>query len=250
MQLYGLTGYPLGHSFSAAFFNDKFRKEGVDALYRNFELADITALKALVDSEPSLRGVNVTIPHKQAVIHLLDEIDPTAKAIGAVNTVKVCRTATGSIRLTGFNTDAPAFARTLAPLLPLEPIAALVLGTGGASKAVCHALASLGVPYTIVSRHKTEGISTYNELTDRVIAGHRLIVNTTPAGMFPDTGRAPDIPYSALTPGHICYDLIYNPQETEFMRRSALQGARVKNGLDMLHLQALLAWEIWQRPCC
>lgn len=246
MKLYGLIGFPLGHSFSAKFFNEKFSREGIDAEYRNFELEDFGDFMELLAELPDLVGVNVTIPYKQAVMPYLTAVSPQAQAIGAVNTVRIGRTADGDITaIEGFNTDAPAFARTLAPLLPVEAVSALVLGTGGASKAVCYALEQLGIDYQLVSRTAAPGRLTYGDLTPQVVADNRVIINTTPVGMSPHSDACPDIPYDALTPGHVCYDLIYNPAETLFLQKAAAKGASTKNGLDMLRLQALLAWKIW-----
>ena len=248
MDLYGLIGFPLGHSFSASFFNEKFSREGIDASYRNFELEDLGQLMELLAEIPEIRGLNVTIPYKQQIIPYLTSLSPLAKAIGAVNTIKLTHQPDGTLTaLEGHNTDAPAFARTLAPLLPLKAIRALVLGTGGASKAVCAALDSLAIGYTLVSRTPGADRLGYEDLTPKVIKDNLLIVNTTPLGMHPNTDACPPIPYELLTPDHICYDLVYNPEQTLFMARAARQGAKVKNGLDMLHLQALLAWQIWQQ---
>ena len=246
MDLYGLIGYPLGHSFSAQFFNEKFSREGIDASYRSFELEDIGELMELLAELPELRGLNVTIPYKEQILPYLTWISPEASLIGAVNTVKIIHDAESNVTaLEGYNTDSPAFARTLAPLLPLKPISALVLGTGGASKAVCNALSALSIGYKLVSRTPQDGQLGYDDLTKEVMAANKLIVNTTPLGMSPKTDACPPIPYDELTGEHICYDLIYNPETTLFMSRAAAQGATVKNGLDMLHLQALLAWNIW-----
>lgn len=246
MTLYGLIGFPLGHSFSAKFFEEKFRREGIDAEYRNFELSDIGELTELLSEYPQLRGLNVTIPYKQQVMPYLTGLSQQAREIGAVNTIRIRHDSDGRvIALEGHNTDAPAFARTLAPLLPAEAVSALVLGTGGASRAVCAALSALGVPYTQVSRTPAQGQLAYAQLTAEVIAAHRVIVNTTPLGMSPHTEACPDIPYGALTTGHICYDLIYNPEETLFLRKARMAGAVTANGLQMLHLQALLAYHIW-----
>lgn len=246
MDLYGLIGYPLGHSFSAEFFNKKFTREGIDASYRNFELEDIGDLMELLAEIPELKGLNVTIPYKQHILPYLTRISPEATVIGAVNTVRILHDEEGNVTaLEGYNTDAPAFARTLAPLLPLNAISALILGTGGASKAVCSALSALGISYKLVSRTPSEGQLGYEDLTPEVMAANKLIVNTTPLGMSPKTDACPPIPYEELTEGHICYDLIYNPEQTLFMAQAAKRGATVKNGLDMLHLQALLAWNIW-----
>ncbi|MDE6534939.1 MAG: shikimate dehydrogenase [Muribaculaceae bacterium] len=246
MDLYGLIGYPLGHSFSAQFFNEKFSREGIDASYRSFELEDIGELMELLAELPELKGLNVTIPYKEQILPYLTWISPEASLIGAVNTVKIIHDEEGNVTaLEGYNTDAPAFARTLAPLLPPKAISALVLGTGGASKAVCAALSALGVEYKLVSRTPDAGQLGYDHLTPEIMAANKLIVNTTPLGMSPKTEACPPIPYDELTGEHLCYDLIYNPETTLFMSRAAEQGATVKNGLDMLHLQALLAWNIW-----
>lgn len=246
MKLYGLIGFPLGHSFSAKFFTEKFSREGIDAQYRNFELDDIGDLMEMLAEQPDLQGFNVTTPYKQAIIPYLTALSPQAREIGAVNTVSITYDSSGTITsLTGHNTDAPAFARTIAPMLPPEPVSALVLGTGGASRAVVHALAELGVSCTLVSRTPAQGVLTYADLTPEVIAANRVIVNTTPLGMEPETDACPLIPYEALTPAHVCYDLIYNPAETLFLKKAAARGAATRNGLGMLHLQALLAWQIW-----
>ncbi len=248
MDLYGLLGYPLGHSFSASFFNEKFRREGIDADYRNFELPDIGDLMELIAEYPEIRGLNVTIPYKQQIIPYLTKLSDQAKEIGAVNTVRLVYGSDNElVALEGYNTDAPAFARTLAPLLPLEPISALVLGFGGAARAVCAALQWLGIPYTVVSRRPAEGQLSYDGLIPEVIAANRLIVNTTPLGMYPKVEDCPPLPYELLTQDHICYDLVYNPAETLFMKKAAAAGARTCNGLAMLHLQALLAWQIWNK---
>lgn len=246
MKLYGLIGFPLGHSFSARFFTEKFSREGIDAQYLNFELPDIGDLMELLSERPELEGLNVTIPYKELIMPYLTEASAGARAIGAVNTVRISHDSDGNVTtLSGHNTDAPAFARTLAPLLPVEAVSALVLGSGGASKAVCAALTSLGVSHTVVSRTAAPGRLTYADLTAETMAANRVIVNTTPLGMYPKTDGCPPIPYDLLTERHICYDLVYNPEETLFMRKAAEKGATVKNGLDMLHLQALLAWKIW-----
>lgn len=249
MRNFGLIGFPLGHSFSARFFNDKFKSESISAHYSNFELPDIGDLTELLAEYPDIEGFNVTIPYKELILPYLSEISAEASAIGAVNTVKVTYPDGDSgPRLSGFNTDAPAFARTLAPMLSAtdtSPCKALVLGTGGAAKAVRHALVSLGVASESVSRSKDNGDLTYNDLTGDIIESHRIIVNATPLGTFPDTDSCPPIPYQFLSARHICYDLVYNPAETLFMRNAAKHGATVKNGMDMLRLQALMSWEIW-----
>lgn len=246
LKLYGLIGYPLGHSFSAGFFADKFGREGIDARYLNFEMDDLGGLMELLAERPEIEGLNVTIPYKEQILPYLTGLSPEAERIGAVNTIRVTHDSDGNVTaLTGYNTDAPAFARTLAPLLPPEACSALVLGTGGASRAVCAALGALGVGYTYVSRTPAGGRLTYEDLTGEIIRAHRVIINCTPLGMSPQVDTCPPIPYEYLTDGHICYDLVYNPAETLFLRQAAAHGATVRNGLDMLHLQALLAWQIW-----
>ncbi len=240
--MYGLIGYPLGHSFSANFFNKKFADEDIDEEYRLFPLENIGELTGLLSEHPDLKGLNVTIPYKSKVIPYLNSLDEDAEKIGAVNVIKI--DPSGSLK--GYNTDAVGFRQSLRPLLHPNIREALVLGTGGASKAVAHVLEQLGISPLKVSRHPSEGEISYAEITPELIAGHRLIVNTTPLGMWPKTDEAPDIPYHLLTPHHVCYDLVYNPETTEFMRRAAKYGAVTKNGLEMLHLQALAAWDIWQ----
>ncbi len=246
VDLYGLLGYPLGHSFSASFFNEKFRREGIDAEYRNFELPEIGDFMELVAELPELCGLNVTIPYKQQIIPYLTKLSDQAREIGAVNTVRLVYDQDRNLTaLEGYNTDAPAFARTLAPLLPQQPVSALVLGSGGASRAVCAALNWLGVSYTIVSRTAAEGRIGYDQLTDEIMAANRVIINTTPLGMYPNIDECPPLPYELLTANHICYDLVYNPAETLFIKKAAARGATTSNGIAMLHLQALLAWQIW-----
>ena len=244
MKLYGLVGYPLGHSFSAGFFAEKFAREGIDARYLNFEMPDIGDLLELLSEYPDLEGFNVTIPYKQQILPYLASVSPQAAAIGAVNVVRVEHTPQGP-RLHGYNSDCPGFVRTLAPLLPQEAVSALVLGTGGAARAVMTGLESLGIDATAVSRTPAPGRLTYDDLTAEVMAAHRVVVNCTPLGMWPKVETAPPIPYETLTSKHVCYDVVYNPAETEFMRRARANGATVSNGLAMLHLQALLAWQIW-----
>ena len=285
-SLYGLLGYPLGHSFSRAFFNDKFSREGIDAEYVNFELPDVAALPELIAAHPTLRGLNVTIPHKQAVIPFLDELSDEARAIGAVNVIRIGPSPrsprggescishgmdangkevpppTGGVRegphLTGFNSDVIGFRDSLRPLLQAHHRRALVLGTGGASKAVCHALDSLGIEWRYVSRNGgTSAVSglggfsaeksplPYSAITPSLLTDYTLIINCTPLGMSPKIDTCPDIPYDALTPRHLLYDLVYNPEETLFLRRGREHGATTKNGLEMLHLQALASWRFW-----
>ncbi len=242
MILYGLIGRTLGHSFSARYFTDKFHREGIDAEFRNFELAAIDGLKGMLAANPDLRGFNVTIPYKEEIIPLLDGISPEARRIGAVNCVKI-----ENGKLTGHNTDVYGFRKSLLNLIGDERPEALVLGTGGASKAVKWVLADLGIPFKTVSRSSKGGDLTYEDLAKQtdIAAASRLIVNSTPLGTYPNVDDAPDIPYSAITPGHFMFDLVYNPEQTLFMKKGEAQGARTSNGYEMLIGQAERAWEIW-----
>ena len=246
MKLYGLLGYPLGHSFSAKYFAEKFAKEGIDATYKNFEFAEVADAVAYLLQQDDLLGFNVTIPHKQAIMPYLNGLSAEAEAIGAVNVVCVKRDADGTVKLLGCNSDVVGFSNSIQPLLrPMLHSKALVLGTGGASKAVMYGLRKLGVEPIYVSRTPKEGQLTYNDLTPEVMRDYKVIVNCTPLGMYPKVDACPDIPYQYLTPDHLLYDLVYNPLETLFMKRGAAQGAVVKNGLEMLHLQAEAAWVDW-----
>lgn len=254
---YGLLGYPLGHSFSRAFFLEKFKREGIDADYLNFELPSIDALPAVLDAHPLLFGFNVTIPYKQAVIPFLDVLSEEARAIGAVNAVRIIRDDISAIpaaalpanrpyRLKGYNADIIGFTDSLRPLLQPHHQRALVLGTGGASKAICHGLEALGLEWRYVSRKSSSAQAlTYSSLTPAILADYQVIVNCTPLGMFPRIDDAPTIPYAALSPRHLLFDLVYNPEVTTFMREGRRFGATVKNGLEMLHLQALASWHFW-----
>lgn len=245
-NLYGLIGFPLGHSFSQDYFNQKFEAEGIDARYVNFEIPEIEDFHRVIDDNPTLAGLNVTIPYKQQVINLLDEMDPEAAEIGAVNVIKFIRR-NGRLSLKGYNSDCIGFRDSIAPLLTEERTHALVLGTGGAARAVSYALKSLGIEVQLVSRSSRPGVLSYSELTEEIMSSHKIIVNTTPLGMYPHIDECPDIPYKMLTPDHLCYDLLYNPDITLFMKRSEEMGAETKNGLEMLLLQAFAAWNIWQR---
>lgn len=238
---YGIIGYPLSHSFSPGFFNEKFVREGIDAVYTAYPIADVQQLKGLIDSDPLLKGLNVTIPYKQAVIPLLDEIDPAAQQVGAVNCIAI-----RNGRTIGYNTDIIGFGHSLRPLLQPWHDRALILGTGGAAKAVAYVQKQLGILYKFVSRKEGANTITYNQLTPELVVRHKLIINTTPLGMYPEVDNAPPIPYQGMGTKHLAYDLIYNPAETQFMQLSAAHGAITKNGLDMLHLQALAGWEIWK----
>ena len=243
-KIYGLIGYPLTHSFSQNYFNQKFRNENIDAEYVNFEIPDIGDLMEVISENPNLHGLNVTIPYKEQVIPYLDEIDDDAAQIGAVNVIKFIRNK-NSVIFKGYNSDIIGFCDSIAPLLTPNRNKALILGTGGAAKAVYHGLKKLGVEPIYVSRNKQEGMLTYGELTNDIMAEYKVIVNTTPLGMYPRMDECPNIPYQCLTKEHLCYDLLYNPDVTLFMKRAEENGAEVKNGLEMLLLQAFAGWNIW-----
>lgn len=244
--MYGLIGKKVGHSFSADFFNKKFQKEGIDNSYLLFPLPSIDVFPTLLEENPDLEGLNVTIPYKQEVIKFLDSLSEEAIEIGAVNVIKFTKE-NGITYLKGYNSDCIGFRDSIKPLITPEIKKALILGTGGASKAVAYVLKNLGIDITFVSRNPKKGQLSYNRLDEEIINDNLLIVNTTPLGMFPDTETYPPIPYQFLSDKHICYDVVYNPEETEFMKKSKERGATVKNGLEMLRLQALAAWEIWNK---
>ena len=247
MKKYGLLGYPLGHSFSRNYFNQKFEAERIDAEYLNFEIPEIKEIKNVIKENPELNGLNVTIPYKEQVIPYLDDLDEDARLIGAVNVIKFSKGLFGKVKLKGYNSDIIDFKQSIEPLLKEHHRKALILGTGGASKAVFQGLKQLGVASTFVSRKAKEYCITYEEITPKVMEQYTVIVNTTPLGMYPNVNACPDIPYDLLTSDHLLYDLLYNPDETLFMRKGKEKGAVVKNGLEMLLLQAFAAWEIWQK---
>ena len=252
MELYGLLGYPLGHSFSARYFADKFEQLGREAQYVNFEYPSVEeALTDLLQRE-ELKGFNVTIPYKQQILPYLQAISPEAQQIGAVNVVKVLRDASGQPQWVGYNSDVLGFVQSFRNLCPLSlaDSQALVLGTGGASKAVVYGLQSLGFTTQSVSRRPQEGVWTYEQLTPEVLAAYKIIVNCTPLGMYPQVDACPDLPYEALTESHYLFDLVYNPEVTLFLKQGLQRGAKVKNGLEMLHLQAEAAWNIWTASDC
>ena len=244
MDQYGLIGYPLGHSFSVSYFNEKFSNEGIDAEYINFEIPDIELLPEIVASNPSLRGFNVTIPYKQKVIPFLDSMSMEARAIGAVNVVKVVHRGRNTL-LKGYNSDVIGFTRSIEPLLSSHHQKALILGTGGSAKAIDYGLRSLGLDTLMVSRYERPGTLQYHQITPDMVREYNVIVNCTPVGMFPRTVECPELPYEALDSRNLLYDLLYNPDETLFMLKGKKQGATVKNGLEMLLLQAFASWEIW-----
>lgn len=245
-RIYGLIGYPLSHSFSKIYFNQKFEAEGINARYVNFELPDIGDLMEVFAEYPEIDGLNVTIPYKQQIIPYLTDIDPVAQRIGAVNVVQVIKgKSANDFSLIGFNSDIVGFKNSIRPLLKPCHKGALVLGSGGASKAVCCGLEDLGVKPQVVSRTKRDGVITYDEITPEIMESHKVIVNTTPLGMYPHVDECPAIPYELMNSDFLAYDLLYNPDVTLFMKRSAEHGAETKNGLEMLLLQAFESWEIW-----
>lgn len=242
-HLFGLIGKPLGHSTSKARFNNMFKKEHINAFYENFELDSADEVKELVDRNPNLCGFNVTIPYKEDIIPLLTRLDETAQAIGAVNTVKVIHKDSGT-ELIGYNTDWIGFTESFKELLQ-DKKKALILGTGGVSKAVKYALDRLGIENKFVSRNSTFDIMGYYELSPSIMDEYDVIVNCTPLGMWPQTEQCPDIPYTFLSSNHVLLDVIANPDETIFMRKGREHGAQAKGGKDMLEQQAVAAWNIW-----
>ena len=244
MEKYGLIGYPLGHSFSIGYFNEKFQNEGIDAEYVNFEIPQINMLPEVIASNPDLVGLNVTIPYKEKVISYLDHVSPEARAIGAVNVIRIIHKGKNVI-LKGYNSDVIGFTQSIEPRLETYHKKALILGTGGASKAINFGLKSLGLETVFVSRYERPGTIQYEKLTPEDIKEYNVIVNCTPCGMYPHTNKCPNLPYEAMDSHTLLYDLIYNPDETLFLYKGKQQGATVVNGLEMLLLQAFASWEFW-----
>lgn len=239
----GLVGRSLGHSFSKRWFEQKFAETGASgSTYTNFEIDHIGALPALLEAHPELNGLNVTVPYKETVLPYITELSAEAEAIGAVNCIHIDKG-----RLTGFNTDAYGFAQSIKPFLDNTHERALVLGTGGGAKAAAYALKNIGIDVQFVSRSKSENNFTYADINARMLKAFLLIVNATPLGMHPQTEFAPALPWVHLTPRHLVYDLIYNPSETELLRRAKERGATTQNGWSMLQLQAEKNWSIWSR---
>jgi len=248
MDKYGLIGYPLHHSFSQNYFNEKFLSEKIDAEYVNFEISTIKEFPEIIKNNPNLKGLNVTIPYKEQVIQYLDELSENAKAIGAVNVVKFVRNKSKKkVKLIGYNSDVIGFQQSLEPLLEKHHKAALILGTGGASKAIRRGLENLGISYQFVCIEKTAYSIFYEDITPDMMQKYTVIVNCTPVGMFPNVNECLNIPYNLLTPNHLLYDLIYNPDESLFLAKGKEQGAKIKNGLEMLLLQAFASWEFWHK---
>ena len=246
MKKYGIIGYPLAQSASPAFFNNKFTEEGIDARYIPFEIEDIDELPRILAENPELCGFNVTIPHKQNVMKFLEGLSDGAKEINAVNVVKVTRDSDGKPHLHGFNSDVIGFTRSIEELVKGKHKKALILGTGGASKAIAYALQQLGVEYLYVSRNAGNGKIAYSDVTKEIIESHTLIVNCTPLGMVGHgIDQCPDIPYEYLGEKHLLYDIVYNPENTLFLQKGAEHGATTKSGYEMWYLQALASWDIW-----
>lgn len=241
---FGLVGRDISYSFSRSYFADKFKTENLPHTYVNFDLQSIDELPTIIKNTSNLKGLNVTIPYKEQVIPLLDKLNKTAKKIGAVNTIKI----TKNKKLKGYNTDYYGFKNSLQPHLKSHHKKALILGTGGASKAIAYALKKLKIEYDFVSRSQKEGVTfLYSNLTDQIILDYTIIINCTPIGTFPNVDICPDIPYKSITEHHILYDLIYNPEQTKFLKHGFLKGALTINGSEMLKLQAEKSWEIWNK---
>lgn len=246
-RVFGLIGYPLSHSFSGKFFTEKFSEEAIDAEYLNFEIENISQLPHVIAAHPDLEGLNVTIPYKEQVIKFLDYTDDTAAQIHAVNTIRIRRSG-HHVSLHGYNTDIEGFQESIKPLIQKHHHKALVLGTGGASKAVVKALSNLGIDSILISRNPEdkEDLS-YSDLDEDVMGNYKIIVNTTPIGAYPNIEGCPEIPFELITPKHLLFDLVYNPEVTEFLKLGKQRGAVTKNGLEMLHIQAIASWKIWNR---
>jgi len=242
MRRFGLLGKNISYSFSKSYFENKFKNETItDATYENFDIDDISLFQDIIKNTEQLRGINVTIPYKQSVIPYLNRLNKKAKKIGAVNTIKVTKKG----KLIGYNTDCYGFKKTLKPYLKSHHKSALILGTGGASKAIAYTLKTLGIKYLYVSRKASETAISYSDLSNKLIENHRIIINCTPLGTYPNIDACPDIPYDAITNKHILFDLIYNPEETKFLSLGNQNNATIINGRNMLKLQAEKSWSIW-----
>ena len=245
MKRYGLLGYPLTHSFSKRYFTERFETEKIDSTYDNFEIDSITKFPEVVKDNPEVIGFNVTIPYKEQVIPYLDELNDSAKEIGAVNTIRVTRTENG-VHLKGFNTDTFGFESSLKPLLKEQHKKALILGTGGASKALKYVLSKLGIEYISASIEELkEKEIRYEDIDEQLMGERLLIINATPLGTYPKVETFPNIPYEFVTDKHLLFDLVYNPEVTQFMDKGQAKGATVKNGYEMLLNQAKKSYEIW-----
>lgn len=241
MSKFGLIGKNIDYSFSKKYFSEKFERENLPHSYENFDIPSIADFQNIISETPNLKGLNVTIPYKEEVIPLLHDLDEDARKIGAVNTIKISE----DKKLTGYNTDHFGFQKSLESFLPLKHKTALILGTGGASKAVAYALEKLGFQFQFVGRKESLNTLQYSSLNQTIIESHFLLINCTPVGTFPNIADCPPILYQFLTENHLLFDLIYNPSETEFLKRGKIKGAKTTNGLKMLELQADKAWEVW-----
>ncbi|TCC86538.1 shikimate dehydrogenase family protein [Pedobacter hiemivivus] len=245
MRKFGLIGYPLSHSFSKKFFGDKFREEQIaDCEYELYPIPEIGLFSNLITEDRALCGINVTIPYKVQVLPFLNEMDEASTEIGAVNCISIKRTEDGQW-LKGYNTDAYGFEESLKPLLEPYHQKALIFGDGGAAKAVKYVLNKLNISFLVVTRKPAEGCILYDAVDEKLLQEHTVLINTTPLGMSPNANTYPDIPYACLTEKHVAYDLVYNPAETIFLKEVRERGGKTKNGLEMLHLQAIRSWEIW-----
>jgi len=246
MKRYGLIGWPLGHSFSQQYFTNKFAAENIlDAQYLNYPLESITDFPKLISDVPELIGLNVTIPYKEKVMEFVDQLDEQAQQVGAVNTIKIIRQA-GRVRLHAYNTDIVGFEKSFVPLLTSQHKRGLILGTGGASKAVAFVFNKLGIDFLYVTRTpRAENMIGYDELDESYLSEYNIVINTTPLGTFPKVEGCPNLPYEYITDQHIFFDLVYNPPLTRFLSIAKQRNAKYCNGLQMLHLQAEEAWKLW-----
>lgn len=243
-KVFGLVGHNISHSFSRKYFTDRFEKDGLSHYsYRNFDLPDIEQFRGIIENNPNLSGLNVTIPYKESIIPYLNKLSAKAFKIGAVNTIRVTKTG----KLKGYNTDCYGFKKSLQPLLQPHHKKALILGTGGASKAVAYALEELDLLYTFVSREASGNTIDYNRINATTFDNFQIVINCTPLGTSPNVTECPPLPYEYFTPKHLAYDLIYNPEQTLFLKQAASHGAVIKNGLEMLQLQAEKSWKIWNK---
>jgi len=239
-KIYGLIGKNIDYSFSKNFFSKKFKNENINCKYLNFDIQNISEFKSII-SDKNISGLNVTIPYKEDVINYIDKISSDAKSIGAVNTIKI-----SNEKLTGYNTDHIGFSKSIEKIDGFKKIeSALILGSGGASKAVQFALEKMNIKYTIVSRSNSIECINYDQVSEKIIKNHKLIINCTPLGTFPDIERCPEIDYGFLSPFNILYDLVYNPEQSSFLSKGLKAGCKIKNGLEMLEIQAIESWKIW-----
>ncbi|CAN5729724.1 shikimate dehydrogenase [soil metagenome] len=243
MKLFGLIGYPLGHSFSKEYFTTKFKKEGLaDCKFESFAIPSIVAFKSLIKKNPSLMGLGVTIPYKEQVLQFIDELSDEVKVIGATNSIKI-----SNGKLTAYNTDITGFEDSFVKLWHPHQNRALILGTGGASKAVQYVFKKLGIEFLMVTRanNEKENHITYQQLDEKIMSDYSVIINCSPVGMYPNNDQAPDIPYQFLSPRHYLYDLVYKPEKTLFLQKGEAAGAIIQNGYEMLLIQAEASWKIW-----